>query len=108
MFKIKNFLSPKEIIVLTVSVIISGVLASSIWWYQAPNPDAGKYEYYGYNMLVHTATGGDVTPFHTTYEVIYDKTRPAREKAQVQGTSRISTNSLTASIFIISMTTIPI
>jgi len=84
MIKIKNFLSPKEIIIIAVSVIISGVLASSVWWYQAPNPDAGKYEYYGYDMLVRTATGGDVQPFHTTYEVIYDKTRPESEKAQVQ------------------------
>lgn len=84
MFKIKNFLSPKEIIVITVSVIISGVLASSVWWYQEPNPDAGKYEYFGYDMLVHTATGGNVPPFHTTYEVVYDKTRPASEKAQLR------------------------
>ena len=84
MIKIKNFLSPKEIIIIAVSVIISGVLASSVWWYQAPNPDAGKYEYFGYDMLVRTATGGDVTPFHTTYEVAYDKTRPASEKAQVR------------------------
>lgn len=89
MKKISEIFSPKEIVVTVVTVLISGVLVSSILWGNNPGSgsssgnDQGKYIGIGSDIVVKTATGGDVSPFHTTYYVIYDKTRSDTEKAQV-------------------------
>ena len=83
MKKITNFLTPKEIVVVSVSVLLSGLLISSIFWSGKQN-EPSEYIYLGYDINIVTSDNQSIGPFDSVYTVYYEKDRPASEKAQVQ------------------------
>ena len=83
MKKITDFLTPKEIVVVSVSVLLSGLLVSSIFW-SGEQPAHSEYIYLGYDINIVTSEDESIGPFDSVYTVYYEKDRPASEKAQVQ------------------------
>lgn len=87
MKKFLSVFSPKEIIVVTVSVVLSGLMISSLFWSQEPSssePNPGEYVFIGYDLSIVTSDGTSMGPFDSVYTVYYEKDRPVAEKAQVQ------------------------
>ena len=87
MKKITELLTPKEIVVVSVSVVLSGLLVSSIFWGGTPSSSEdhpGEYVYLGYDINIVTSDNQSIGPFDSVYTVYYEKDRPTAEKAQIQ------------------------
>ncbi|MFA5236068.1 MAG: FAD:protein FMN transferase [Bacilli bacterium] len=82
--QVKAIMTPKEWTITGVTLLLSGLLASSMLWYHpSADPDEVRFEAIGYNLKVKTESGALLQPFHTYYYVLYEKIWPQSDRDRV-------------------------
>ena len=78
-----NIFSKKEWILISVTAVLSLLIASSVWWSPDAESNTPRYRHYGYDIQVKTAMGGTVQPFNTQYDIYYNSSRPESELTRI-------------------------
>lgn len=82
----KRWLSPKEWALLIVTLLLSALIVSSIYWLPLPSSSdetSLQYDHFGYNFNIEDTDGEFVTPFYTIFQVVYESLRPQEEKDRI-------------------------
>jgi thiamine biosynthesis lipoprotein ApbE len=80
---LKTFFSTKELWVLGISAIISGMILSSIWWLSPLEQGVNPYQLLAYNIDVRDEEGTRLDPFYTIFFSNYEAKAPLEEKQMV-------------------------
>jgi thiamine biosynthesis lipoprotein ApbE len=86
MNSVKNFLkifTPKEILVLSVSGIISALILSSLIWLEPVEQGVNPYTLLAFNVRVEDAAGKRLDPFYTIFFANYEAKAPLNEREEV-------------------------
>jgi hypothetical protein len=82
---LKAILNPREWTITIVSVILSTTIATSVFWLDKDDPNAQMpFESIGYSLKVKTETGVNQLPFHTYYQLFYEKVNSVDERASAR------------------------
>jgi FAD:protein FMN transferase len=80
-----KILKPQEWLIVLVSLLISGMIVSSVIWLPSSSiSETLAYEHIGYAIRIETTTQKKVTPFYTIFQVVYEKQRPKAEIDRVK------------------------
>ena len=82
---LKTILNPREWTITIVTLILSSTIATSVFWLEKEDPNAQMpFESIGYSLKVKTENGVNQLPFHTYYQLFYEKINSTEERASAR------------------------
>lgn len=80
---IKNLLTPKEWLIVSIASILSAIILSSTFWIAPVQQGVNPYQLLAYNIDVRDRTGERLDPFYTIFFANYEAKATLEEKQQV-------------------------
>jgi len=81
----QKILTPKEWMIGLVSILISGMIMSSVIWMPSSSiHETFSYEYLGLGLRIETSNGQKISPFYTIFRLVYESLRPRAEIARAR------------------------
>jgi len=81
--KLQALLTPKETLILSVSVVISALILSSLFWLQPVQQGVNPYTLLAFNIRVEDRNGKRLDPFYTIFFANYEAKAPQGERDEV-------------------------